>query len=70
MLELVAAAQPSTEALPSTRVCQALVLSRATYDRWRVAGPALARDVELRAQIQEIALEMPAYGRTSTVLTP
>jgi putative transposase len=62
MRELVAAAQPSTEALPLTRVCRALVLSRATYYRWRVAGPALDRDMELRTQIQEIALEMPAYG--------
>jgi putative transposase len=48
--------------LPVTRVCQALLLSRATYYRWRVAGPTPDRDMQLRAQIQEIALEMPAYG--------
>jgi putative transposase len=62
MLELVAAAQQPAEAFPVTRVCQALVLSRATYYRWRVAGPAPDRAMELRAQIQDIALEMPAYG--------
>jgi putative transposase len=62
MLELVAAARQSAEALPVTRVGQAQILSRATYDRGRVAGPALDRDMELRTQIQEIALEMPAYG--------
>jgi putative transposase len=62
MLEPVAAAQQSAEALPVTRVCQALVLSRATYYRWRATGPAPDRDMQLRAQIQEIALEMPAYG--------
>jgi hypothetical protein len=44
------------------RVCQALVLSRATYYHWRVAGPALGRDMERRTQIQAIALELPADG--------
>ena len=44
------------------RVCQALALSRATYDRWRVAQPVFDHNVERRAQIQAMALEMPAYG--------
>jgi transposase InsO family protein len=45
-------------------MCQALSLSRADYYRWRAGvdevdpGP----DMELRDQIQRIALEMPAYG--------
>jgi hypothetical protein len=60
MLELVAAAQQSAEAVSVTRACQALAVGRATYDRWRVTGPGPDRDMALRAQIQEIALEMPA----------
>ena len=62
MLELVATAQSSAEALPVTRACQALGLSRAAYYRWPRAEPRPARDMELRARIQEIALERPAYG--------
>jgi putative transposase len=62
MLELVAAAQQSAAAVSVTRACRALALGRATYYRWRVAGPVADRDMALRAQIQEIALEMPAYG--------
>ena len=61
-MELVATAQSAADALPVTRVCQALGLSRATYYRWPLAEPQPARDMELRAYIQEIALEMPAYG--------
>ena len=62
MLELVATAQSSADVLPVTRVCQALGLSRAAYDRWPRAEPRPDRDMELRAHIQEIGLEMPAYG--------
>lgn len=45
-----------------TRICQALGLSRATYYRWQEVGPQPDQDMELRAQVQESALEMPAYG--------
>ena len=45
-----------------TRVCQALALSRATYDRWQLATPVPDQDMAWRAQIQAIALEMPTYG--------
>lgn len=62
MRELVAMAQASADALPVTRVCQALRLSRATYYRWQEAGLPRDRDIELRAQVQELALELPAYG--------
>jgi putative transposase len=62
LLELVATAQSSAEPLPVTRVCQALALSRARSYRCQVAEPAPDRDMELRAQIQALALEMPAYG--------
>jgi hypothetical protein len=39
MCELIATAQSSADALPVTRVCHALGLRRATYDRWRPAAP-------------------------------
>jgi putative transposase len=62
MLDLIATAQSLADALPVTRVCQTLGLSRAAYYRWPRAEPRPDRDMELRAHIQEIALEMPAYG--------
>lgn len=62
MIALVATAQQSAEVVPLTRVCQALAVSRATYYRWQLAEPGLDQDMEVRAQIQTIALEMPAYG--------
>ena len=62
MAPLVTAPQESAAALPVTRICRPLSLGRATYDRWQQARPEPVADVELRAQIQLIALEMPAYG--------
>jgi hypothetical protein len=62
MVELVATAQQSAGAFPITRMCQTLGLSRATYDRWQGAAPVPNEDREVRAQIQDIAVERPAYG--------
>jgi hypothetical protein len=62
MRALVATATQSPPALPVTRGCRALALSRATYYRWCGAGPMPDQDIEVRTQIQEIALEMPAFG--------
>ncbi len=62
MRELLATAHASAGALSVTHVCHSLGLSRATYYRWRAAGPQPDRDMALRTQIQAIALEMPAYG--------
>jgi putative transposase len=62
MRELLATAQASADAIPVTRGCHALGLSRATYYRWQTVELPPDRDVELRARVQEIALEMPAYG--------
>lgn len=62
MVPLMATAQASADALPVTRICHALGLGRATYDRWQQAGPAPEGDMALRTQIQLLALEMPAYG--------
>ena len=62
MRALVALAQSAADALPVTRGCHVLELSRTTYDRWQAAGPQPDQEMERRAQVQEIALEMPAYG--------
>jgi transposase InsO family protein len=45
-----------------TQLCQALHLSRATIYRYRKAGEAVDRDIEVRDQIQRLALEFPSYG--------
>lgn len=52
------------EAAPGqvTQLCQALHLSRATFYRYRRAGEAVDRDIEVRDQIQQLALEFPSYG--------
>jgi len=60
MVPLVTAARESANALPVTRICRTLSLGRATYDRWQRAGPESEADVERRAQMQLIALEMSA----------
>jgi putative transposase len=62
MVELAATAQSSADAFPVTRRCQTLGLSRATYYRWQGAAPVPDQEMEVRAQIQDIAVEMPAYG--------
>jgi transposase InsO family protein len=62
MRELFMTVPSSADTLPVRRLCQALGLSRATYYRWQEAGQQPDQDLELRAQVQEIALEMPAYG--------
>jgi putative transposase len=62
MVELVAAAPQSADAFPVTRMGQTLGLSRATSYRWQVVAPVPAQDTEVRAQIQDIAVEMPASG--------
>ena len=62
MVPLMTAAHGSADALPVTRICHTLSLGRATYYRWQQAGSEPDADGELRAQIQLIALAMPAYG--------
>jgi putative transposase len=43
-------------------LCQMTGLSRAAYYRWRVPRQATPVEMELRDQLQKVALEFPAYG--------
>jgi transposase InsO family protein len=44
------------------RLCALATVSRAGFYRWRHAPPAQDADIDLRDQIQRIALEWPCYG--------
>jgi hypothetical protein len=48
--------------LPMQRVCALAKVSRAGFYRWRHAPPAANADVDLRDEIQRVALEWPCYG--------
>ena len=43
-------------------LCQMTGLSRAGFYRWRVPRQAMPVEMELRDQMQKVALEWPAYG--------
>ena len=43
-------------------LCQMTGLSRAGFYRWRVPRQATPVEMELRDQMQKVALESPAYG--------
>jgi putative transposase len=43
-------------------LCQMTGLSRAGFYRWRVPGQTTPVEMELRDQMQKLALEWPAYG--------
>jgi transposase InsO family protein len=43
-------------------LCRMMGISRAGYYRWRVPSPSFPVEMELRDQMQQIALEFPAYG--------
>jgi hypothetical protein len=60
MSELITMTRQAFPTSPVTRLCQALTLSRATYYRCQAAEPVPDADIDLRAQIQAMALEMPA----------
>src|SRR6185437_6113522 len=45
------------------RLCGLALVSRAGFYRWRDASEAVDRDLDLRDEIQRIALEFPYYGR-------
>jgi len=48
--------------LPIRRLCEPAQVSRAGFYRWRRAAEPVADDMELRDDIQRIALEFPYYG--------
>jgi putative transposase len=45
------------------RLCHLAGISRAGLYRWQEATPVADEDLDLRDEIQKIALEFPAYGR-------
>lgn len=49
--------------IPLLRLCQLAQVSRAGYYRWLEAKPAVDPDLDLRDEIQRIAVEFPSYGR-------
>lgn len=48
--------------IPLRRLCGLATVSRAGFYRWRHTPPAQDVDIDLRDQIQRIALEWPCYG--------
>jgi hypothetical protein len=48
--------------IPLVDLCRLAGVSRAGFYRWRVAPPAVDVDMDLRDEIQRIALESPCYG--------
>jgi len=48
--------------LPLQRLCALGQVSRAGFYRWRHAGPPEDADLDLRDEIQRVALEFPCYG--------
>jgi transposase InsO family protein len=48
--------------IPVDRLCQLALVSRAGFYRWREVSPAPDPDLDLRDEIQRIALEFPYYG--------
>jgi transposase InsO family protein len=49
--------------IPLHRLCRLAHVSRAGYYRWLEVRPAVDHDLDLRDEIQRIALEFPSYGR-------
>ncbi len=48
--------------IPLQRLCALATVSRAGFYRWRHTPPAQDAGIDLRDQIQRIALEWPCYG--------
>jgi transposase InsO family protein len=48
--------------IPLRRMCELAQVNRAGFYRWRQAAVPAAEDMELRDDIQRIALEFPYYG--------
>ncbi len=61
MIELIEETGRQGSVLSISRMCEALHLSRATFYR-RLVTSLVDADIELRDEIQQIAVDMPAYG--------
>ena len=48
--------------IPLERLCHLALVSRAGFYRWSAAVPAVDADLDLRDEIQRIALDFPYYG--------
>jgi putative transposase len=48
--------------LPLQRLCRLAHVSRAGFYRWQETSPPVDPDIDLRDEIQRIALESPSYG--------
>jgi len=48
--------------IPLRRLCELAQVGRAGFYRWRRAVAPVADDMELRDDLQRIALELPYYG--------
>lgn len=48
--------------MPLNELCRLAEVSRAGFYRWKAQGPSADPDMELRDQIQRIALEFSYYG--------
>jgi putative transposase len=48
--------------IPLERLCRLALVSRAGFYRWKEGVPAADTDIDLRDEIQRIALEFPYYG--------
>jgi hypothetical protein len=48
--------------IPLEQLCGLAGVSRAGYYRWLEAAPEVDRDLDLRDEVQRIALESPSYG--------
>jgi transposase InsO family protein len=48
--------------MPLERLCQLSGVSRAGFYRWRQSPEEIDTDIDLRDEIQQIALEWPSYG--------
>jgi putative transposase len=49
--------------IPLQRLCELGQVSRAGFYRWQQMPPAIEDDLDLRDEMQRIALEFPYYGR-------
>ena len=48
--------------IPLLHLCELGRVSRGGFYRWQQAPPAIDRDLDLRDEIQKVALEWPSYG--------